>query len=272
MILADKVRRCSGVTAFFCVVFTLLFVFSPLKLSAQSMNEQEFKAMLAKVLRENPDLVMSVLRAHSSEVLSIAQQGGFEKRKTDLLEQWKKDARQNKKINAANRPIKGSANAPVLITAFSDFTCPYCAKAALTIDQALLNNPAKLRFVFKHRPLEAHPNSELASRYFIAASLQSDAKAWELYKKFFNNREKIMGSGEDFLAEQARQVNLDVGQLQKDLNSSQVNKILSEDREEAKRFGFDGTPYIMVNNLVIAGAPSEEVLNLAIDEAYSLKR
>ena len=81
-----------------------------------------------------------------------------------------------------------------------------------------------------------------------------------------------MGSGEDFLAEQARQVNLDVGQLQKDLNSSQVNKILSEDREEAKRFGFDGTPYIMVNNLVIAGAPSEEVLNLAIDEAYKLKR
>ena len=150
--------------------------------------------------------------------------------------------------------------------------CSYCAKAALTIDQALLNNPAKLRFVFKHRPLEAHPNSELASRYFIAASLQSDAKAWELYKKFFNNREKIMGSGEDFLAEQARQVNLDVGQLQKDLNSSQVNKILSEDREEAKRFGFDGTPYIMVNNLVIAGAPSEEVLNLAIDEAYKLKR
>ncbi len=252
-------------------ILASLILFTQTTTAQQSMSEQEFKNMLTETLKKNPDLIMDILRSHSSEVLAIAQQGSIEKKKAELLKQWEKDSKKNKKIKLNNRPIKGDPNAPILIAVFSDFTCPYCSKTAQKIEEALLDHPTQIKFVFKHHPLESHQYSELAAKYFVATTLQSEAKAWELYKEMFQNREQLTEKGESFILPLIKKLKLDENRLKKDLQSSQVKKIISEDLEDAKNLNFSGAPYLLVNNLVIAGAPSKEVLDLAISEAIRYK-
>ena len=233
--------------------------------------ESEFKTMLQKVLRENPDLVMDVLRQNPVEVLDIAQLGNEEKKKPQLLAQWKEDVKKPKVIKLENRPMRGAPNAPVLIVAFSDFSCPHCARASQVIDDALVNYPTKVKFVFKHRPLKSHQYSRIAAQYFIAASMQSDIKAWALYHGLYEGRDELITKGEDFIKPLAQRVGLDMEKLSADLNSEQVTKILEEDMQEATEFGFDGAPYLLLNNLVLAGAPSPNIMEYGIDEAMRLK-
>ena len=239
---------------------------------AQSLSEQEFKTMLQRALKDNPDLVMNVLREHSAEVLDIAQQGNEEKKKPYLLNKWKEEAKVSKPIKVENRPTKGDPNAPVLIAVFSDFSCPHCAKASRVIEEALVSYPTKVRFIFKHRLVKGYEHSRLAAEYFVAASMQDEYKAWALYKGLYDGREQLIEKGEKFIVPLAKSVGLDTSKLAQDAASAKVKKIIDEDMEEAKKFGFDGAPYVMVNNLVLEGAPSPTTLNLAIDEALKLKK
>lgn len=261
-------------TAFLgCVLlFAAALMFAPVKLAqAQSLSEGEFKAMLQRTLKENPDLVMDILKEHSEQVLDIAQQGNEEKKKPYLQNKWKEDAKISKAIKIENRPTKGDPNAPVLIAVFSDFSCPHCAKASRVIEEALVNFPTKVRFVFKHRLVKGYEHSRLATEYFVAASMQNDLKAWALYKGMYDGREQLIEKGEKFLIPLAKSIGLDTAQLAKDAKSAKVKKIIDEDMEEAKKFGFDGAPYVLVNNLVLEGAPSSNILNFAIEEALRLK-
>ncbi len=261
------------VVASFLFVFVTAFSLTGLKPAlAQSMNEQEFKLMLQRALKENPDLVMNVLREHSAEVLDIAQQGNEEKKKPYLLNKWKEEAKVSKPIKIENRPMKGDPNAPVLIAVFSDFSCPHCAKASRVIEEALVSYPTKVRFIFKHRLVKGYEHSRLAAEYFVAASMQDEYKAWALYKGLYDGREQLIEKGEKFIIPLAQKVGLDTAKLSKDAASAKVKKIIDEDMEEAKSFGFDGAPYVLVNNLVLEGAPSTTTLNLAIDEALKLKK
>jgi protein-disulfide isomerase len=65
--------------------------------------------------------------------------------------------------------IIGAANAPVTIVGFSDFECPYCAAAELTVKQVISKCPDKIRFVYRHFPLTGiHP-------YAMQSRLQASA-------------------------------------------------------------------------------------------------
>lgn len=233
--------------------------------------EAEFKKMLAKTIKENPNIIMDVLRENPVGVLEIARKGGEERKKMSLRSQWEVDAKEPKVFTIENRAMRGSPDAPVLIAAYSDFSCPHCAGASLVIEDFLINNPTKANFIFKHRPLSGHKYSRTASRYFIAAAMQNDLKAWALYKELYAGREELMEKGEAFILPLAAEVGLDMVKLKADVDSAQVIRILDEDMKEAKKFGFDGAPYILLNNLVIAGAPSPSILAFGVDEAIRLK-
>ncbi|MBQ4133587.1 MAG: thioredoxin domain-containing protein [Desulfovibrionaceae bacterium] len=239
--------------------------------SAANISEAEFKKLLVKTLNDDPNLILDVLRAHPEEVLAIAQQGNQERRKKALLRQWEQDAKTPKPFATRNRPMRGAPNAPVLIAAYSDFCCPHCAKASQVIEEYLLSNPTKVHFIFKHRPLASHQHSRIAAQYFIAASMQNDLKAWALYKGMYNGRSELMTRGEAFITELAGKIGLNMERLKADAHGEEALRILEEDIRESKEFGFDGAPYILINNLVLAGAPSPEILDFGVREAMRLK-
>ena len=235
------------------------------------MSKAQFKKMLIKVLNDDPNVLLDVLREHPEEVLAIAQLGNQERKKKALLEQWKKDAEIPKTFTVENRPMRGAPNAPVLIASYSDFCCPYCAKASKVIEEYMLTNPTKVHFIFKHRPLSGHKYSRIAAQYFIAASMQSDLKAWALYRGLYDGREELMTKGEEFIIPLAEKIGFDMGRLKADAHGDKAVRILEEDLREAKEFGFDGAPYILINNLVLPGSPSPDILDFGVQQALRLK-
>lgn len=237
--------------------------------AAQPVTDENLARMLRKVFQEKPELVMEVLRRNSESVLDIAQQGSTLRRKRSLEAQWREDMKQPKKVALENRPAKGPATAPVTIVAFSDFTCPYCQQGAATLARILSDYGGNVRYVFKHMPLGKDTPGRMASEYFVAAALQSPEKAWKLYNEFFEQRERLIAEGEPFLKEAAKGAGLNMQKLAADLKSKKITAIIDEDLADAQRLGVEGTPYFLVNNLVVRGALSYDLFKDAVDMALS---
>lgn len=239
--------------------------------AAQNVTDENLTNLLREALNKHPELVLDVLRKNSESVLDIAQQGSTVRRQRALQAQWREDARQPKKVKLSDRAMRGDASAPVTIIAFSDFTCPYCQQGAATIERILADYGKKVRYVFKHMPLGKDGVARTASEYFIAANEQGQDKAWTLYKILFDQREKLVTDGEKFIKESAEASGLNMQKLATDIKSKKTKALLDEDMAEAQRLGVEGTPYFLVNDLVIRGALPLDLFKNAVDMAIEDK-
>ncbi|MBD5607891.1 MAG: thioredoxin domain-containing protein [Desulfovibrio sp.] len=238
---------------------------------AATANSAELENAVRNLLSENPNLILDVLRQNSEAVLDIAQQGSNLRRKHNLEAQWREDLAKDKETRLKDRPVLGNKDAKVKIIAFSDFTCHFCEQASKTLDAIREEYGDDVALVFKHLPLDEKGPGALASAYFIAISQQSEPKAWEFYHKMFDNRERLLAEGEPFIKQTAESLGLDVKKLQKEAQSKKVKDILAQDLEDGQKLGIEGTPYFLVNNLVIRGALPLELFKNAVDMAKAAK-
>ena len=89
-------------------------------------------------------------------------------------------------VDIGTSPVKGNQNAKVTIVEFSDFECPYCARAFPTVQQILKEYPNDVKFVYKHLPLNnIHPKAQKAAE--AAACAQDQGKFWEYHDKLFSS-------------------------------------------------------------------------------------
>lgn len=259
--------HCTKILATFVLVISMAAPVS----AAQNVTDENLTQMLREALQKNPELVLDILRKNSESVLDIAQQGSTVRRQRALEAQWREDAKQPKNVNLKNRPARGDEKAPVTIVAFSDFTCPYCQQGAATVERILADYGKKVRYVFKHMPLGKDSIARTAAEYYIAAGQQSQEKAWKLYNVLFEQREKLVTEGDKFIKQAAEAVGLDMKQLNADVKNKTTKTILDEDIAEAQALGVEGTPYFLVNNLVIRGALPLDLFKNAVDMAVQDK-
>jgi protein-disulfide isomerase len=176
---------------------------------------------------------------------------------------------QPKQVKLDGRPVRGPQDAPVTIVAYSDFTCPYCAQAAGTVAALMEHYKGKVRLVFKHYPLKSHDNAETASRMFVAAAMQDEAKAWALYDAMFVERARVIKEGSAFISAKAAELGLDAARLARDAQSDAATRILREDRQEAENLGLEGTPTFLVNDIVVRGSLPLPQFADAVDMAWA---
>ncbi|MDR1856789.1 MAG: thioredoxin domain-containing protein [Desulfovibrio sp.] len=236
-------------------------------LAAAGMDEETFVRMLQKALRDNPDLVLDVLRGHSESVLDIAQQGSMSRRRRSLEAQWRNDMKTPKKVRLEGRPTLGQSGAKVRIVGFTDFTCHYCQQASEMLNVVLKEYGRNVCFVFKSMTFEEKGVAGLAASYFLAVNLQSSEKAWNFYMSLFANRDRLIAEGEEFLRKTASSLEVDMKRLQKDVKGKKVAEMLAEDQQDAQQLGIEGTPFFLVNNLVVRGALPLDLFKLAVDTA-----
>lgn len=227
---------------------------------------------LKETLKANPEVLLEILGEHSEVLLDIVQQGAILRRDRAIVTGWQRDLQTPKPVALNGRAMRGAANAPVTIVAFSDFTCSYCEQAAGTVKRVLDTYGDKVRYVFKAFPRDDLGVGRLAAEYFTAASLQSMEKAWELYDKLFTQRDALMRQGDLVLKETAKSVGLDMKRLATDLKGKAVKDIVEEDIAEATRHGIEGTPTFLVNNIVVRGAVTDELFSRAVDLALEHAR
>jgi protein-disulfide isomerase len=244
-------------------------VLSALPAWAASPTEEEFSRLLRATLKKHPEIVLDVLREHSENILDIAQQGSNLRRKRNMELQWREDAKQPKRVALAGRPVLGSADAAVTIVEFSDFTCPYCRQAAQVVDRVIKSHPGEVKFVFKHMPHGKDSPARIASEYFVAASLQNDQSPWVLYKQFFEESDQLSADAAAFAAKSAERAGLDMKKLSADLKGKKVAAIIEEDMADAKKLGVEGTPFFLINNLVVRGAVAYDLFEAAVQTALT---
>ena len=219
---------------------------TPSYAASSAVTTDNFAELLRETLQKNPDLLLSVLRENSEAVLDIAQEGSNQRRHKSLIAQWKAELNQPKEVDIKDRPFRGAADAPVTIVAYSDFTCPYCQQGAATMEKVLKENQGKIKYVFKHFPLETTGAARLAAEYHVAAARQDPELAWKFYDLLFARRADVL----------------------KDVRAE-----VDADIAEGQRIGVQGTPYFLINNLVARGALSsdlfKEAINMALQAAPS---
>lgn len=250
------------------IVIILLTLFSfAASVSAQTANA-DLEA-LQKLFKENPQLILDVLRQNSEAVLDIAQQGSNLRRKYNLEAQWRKDMEKKKDVRLDNRPILGRPDARVKIIAFSDFSCHFCEQASKTVDGILKEYGSDVALIFKNLPLDEKGPGADASAWFVAISQQSEPKAWDFYKAMYANRDRLLSEGTPFIEKTAADLGVDIKRAKADLASKKVTDILAQDQDDGQKLGIEGTPYFLVNNLVIRGALPPDLFRSAVDMALA---
>jgi protein-disulfide isomerase len=166
-------------------------------------------------------------------------------------------------IPVGDSPFKGPANAPVVLTEFADFQCPFCGQVPGLVDQVLKAYPKEVKFVYKQFPLTSiHRNALNAARAAVAA--QKQGKFWQMYEKLFANQRAL---SPDDLKQYAQATGLNVAQFEKDMTSPDVQKEIDNDIKLGQEVQVRGTPTLFLNGKRVMNRGFEgikEMIDLAL--------
>lgn len=160
-----------------------------------------------------------------------------------------------------------SEQAVVTLVAFTDFQCPFCARAAGTVKVLQEKYGKALRVVLKHNPLPFHPMARPAALAAIAAGRQG--KFWPMHDKLFDHAQDL---DEGHFFKWAKQLGLDQGRFRRDKADAAANRQIDDDMAMAEAVEARGTPTFFVNGRKIIGAQTAEVFSVVIDEEIAAAR
>lgn len=155
---------------------------------------------------------------------------------------------------------RGPADAPVTIVEFSDYQCPYCQRTEITLHQLDQLFPGKLRFVYRHFPLDFHQNARPAALAAVCAEHQ--ARFWDYHDLLFANQRSL--ANEDLLR-YAGQLGLDPSTFERCLTADSTQQRIDEDLAVAKSVGAKATPTFFINGIMLRGAQGLQAFRSIID-------
>ena len=164
------------------------------------------------------------------------------------------------KIAAGDIPSFGPKDAALTVVEFSDFECPYCARAAETMKALKEKYGDKVRFVFRQYPLSFHKKAQLVAEASLAAHAQG--KFWEFHDKVFENQQNIEREN---LEGYAKDVGLDMAKFKAALDDKTFEQTVKDDFKLGSDVGVGGTPSFFVGAKRVS-EPSVEAISAMIDE------
>lgn len=165
---------------------------------------------------------------------------------------------------------RGSNDADVTIVEFADFQCPYCRQSARSISEIMDSLPGRVAHVYRHYPLTtAHPHAMEAA---VAAECAASQGHFDKYHDaLFASQDSI--GGRSWVAFALEAGIRDTSVFSRCLtDSSVVMKRIRADMNAAADLGVSGTPTLLINNRLIAGALTSEQLRTVVNEAMHHRR
>lgn len=149
----------------------------------------------------------------------------------------------------------GRADARLTIVEFSDFECPFCAKAALgPLHELRTEFPQDLAIVYRHAPLPQHRFAIPAARASACADEQGRFEA--LHDLLFLKQDSIgLKSWSSFAVDAGVPDLASFDRCQQRPGSWQG---LARDSTAVEELGIRGTPSFVVDGLLYVGAPPVE--------------
>lgn len=135
---------------------------------------------------------------------------------------------------------RGQANAPVTLIEYSDFTCGYCLKFFKDTwprIQARYVDSGKVRFLYRDYPrADQGPAFDAAT---AARCAGAQGKYWAMHDRLFAEGGRL---GKSVYLSHAAAIGLDQAAFERCVKDGRYTKSIFEDRQEANRWGFHGTP------------------------------
>jgi protein-disulfide isomerase len=154
------------------------------------------------------------------------------------------------KVDNTGAPAFGTEGASVMITAFSDFQCPYCAKEAKLLRSQLKDEYSdKVRVYFRDFPLtHMHPWALTAAIGGQCIQGQSPEAFWVYHDWVFENQktftvENFTAKSVEFMADKG----VDVAKLKSCIDSRETLKVVEMSLDEGRAAGVNSTPTVFVN-------------------------
>lgn len=201
---------------------------------------------------EIESIVREYLIAHP-EVLQEAM-AELDKRQTAAEAAKHKDAvKQNAKalFSSPRQVVLGNPKGNVTFVEFFDYNCGYC-KHAMGDMLTLLKDDPKLKVVLKEFPVLG-PGSVEAAQVAVAVRMQDKTG-----KKYLEFHQKLLGgrgpADRAHALAVAKEIGMNMTQLEKDMNSPEVKATLQENFKLAETLGLNGTPSYVIGDNVVVGA------------------
>ncbi len=170
--------------------------------------------------------------------------------------------------------FKGNADAPVVVTEYSDYQCPGCAYYATVLSSQFEQEyiaTGKVKFVYHEYPLSGHVNGAPAAYAARCAGEQGADKYWAMHDYLFTNQRQWspqQNPRAQFIA-YARQIGLDAAAFEQCYDSNRFRDAINQAKAAGDALRLPGTPSFAVNGQLVdtTGATSVEEIYARMRQA-----
>jgi protein-disulfide isomerase len=216
-------------------------------------------------LKKNPKLVFDVIEENPEQFIEVvnraaqaSQKKQYEKQVSQIQEEQEKDLKNPKQPQLTpNRRLAGNNDGKIVIVEYADFQCPACKMAYDSLKEFKEKHKDQIQFYYKNMPLDFHKMAYPSALYFEGIRRQDSNKAMQFYDYVFSNQNQL---DEAFLKKAAQHVGADMKKLEVAVKSEDVKKTIADDMNEFQKFGFTGTPVLIMNGVALNGAQRIEEL------------
>ena len=164
--------------------------------------------------------------------------------------------------------VKGSKDAPVEITEFADYQCPFCQTFATlqmpTIEDRLVNG-GRLRWRYRDFPLQQHQFARLAAH--SAACADEQGKYWAQHEQIYQGQSEWAAARDagPLFRNYARTAGLDLGRYDSCMKSGKYAGRIQASYNEGVQLGVSSTPTLLIGNRLYRGRLDSDAIIKMVD-------
>ncbi len=164
--------------------------------------------------------------------------------------------------------LKGSDSAPVEITEYADYQCPFCQTFATlqmpTIDERLIKT-GRLRWRYRDFPLQQHQFSRLAAH--SAACADEQGKFWPQHEHIYEGQSEWSAARDaaGIFRRYAGEVGLDLGKYDACMSAGKYAGRIQASYDEGTRAGVSSTPTLLIGGRLYQGRFDSDAITRLVD-------
>ena len=207
-------------------------------------QKKEMGDFIRQYLMENPEVVRDAMQA-----IERKQQMSEESARSDSLKTMSSEIFRNK-----DDLVGGNPKGKVTMVEFFDYNCAYCKRASPDV-MKMIDGDKDLKLVMKEFPILG-PGSTYASRAALVIGPRGHESTLE-------DALDLRGEVADEIAEAS---GLDMKKLKADMESDEINQVITRNMQLADLLKIQGTPAFIIDETVIPGAVGFEALAAAVKQ------
>jgi protein-disulfide isomerase len=164
--------------------------------------------------------------------------------------------------------VKGSPDAPIEITEYADYQCPFCQTFATlqmpTIEDRLIKT-GRLRWRYRDFPLQQHPFARLASH--SAACADEQGKYWEQHNRIYQGQSEwaTARNAAPIFRKYAEAAGVDLGRYDTCMETGKYAGRIQADYNSGVELGVSSTPTLLVNRRLYRGRFDSDAITKLVD-------